>query len=114
VGGAEDHKTGRHHLVLEDGEWIELGKSAGSPVNDQAAKPNSEDEDADDDSGKVDISKLALPYVPHLVNPEYLQETGNAVYTVFPDRDRFHGNKPNHHRILLVLSRPANAQQGAR
>ena len=37
-------------------------------------------------------------------------ETGNLVYTVFPDRDRFHGDKPKHHRILLVLSKPVKAK----
>jgi BNR repeat-containing family member len=108
VVGAQDHKTGWHHLVLEKGKWTEQVKSAGSPSSNQTAKPNDEDEEGD--SGKVDVSKLALPYVPHHLNPEYLRETGNLVYTVFPEKDRFHGDKPKHHRILLVLSKPVKAK----
>ncbi len=107
VVGAEDHKTGWHHLVLEKGQWTELGKSTSSPTSHQTAKPNEEDED--DGSVRVDVSKLALPYKPHHPNPEYLHETGNLVYTVFPEKDRFHGDKPKHHRILLVLSKPVKA-----
>ncbi|MEO6750390.1 MAG: BNR-4 repeat-containing protein [Chthoniobacteraceae bacterium] len=108
VVAADDHKTGRHQFVLEKGKWSELVKSAGSPTSDSMAKANDEDEDAD--SAKVDVSKLALPYVPHHPNPEYLHETGNLVYTVFPEKDRFHGDKPKHHRILLVLSKPVKVK----
>jgi hypothetical protein len=105
VVGAQDHKTGWHHLVLEKGKWTELVKSTSSPTSNQTAKPS--DEDEDDGSERVDVSKLALPYKPHHMNHEYLNETGNLVYTVFPEKDRLHGNKPKHHRILLVLSKPA-------
>jgi hypothetical protein len=42
-------------------------------------------------------------------NPEQLHDTGNLVYTAFPEKDRFHGNKPKYHRILLVLSKPMKA-----
>ncbi len=108
VVGAQDHKTGWHLLVLEKGKWTELGKNTSSPTSNQKAKPN--DEDEDDGSERVDVSKLALPYAPHHLNPEYLHETGNLVYTVFPEKDRFHGNKPKHHRILLVLSKPVKAK----
>ena len=72
VVGAEDHKTGWHHLVLEKGKWTELVKSTSSPTSNQTAKPN--DEDEDDGSERVDVSKLALPYVPFHLNQEYLQE----------------------------------------
>ena len=65
--------------------------------------------DEADDPEKVDVSRLHLPYEPHRVNQEYLRETGNLVYTVFPEKDRFHGNKPKHHRILLVMSKPVHA-----
>jgi len=105
---AYDHKTGCHTLVLEGGKWTELAKSASSPAGDQTAKPK--DEDEEEDSEKVDVSKLHLPYEPHRVNQEYLCETGNLVYTVFPEKDRFHGDKPKHHRILLVLSKPVKAK----
>jgi hypothetical protein len=104
VVGAEDHKTGWHYFVLEKGKWTEQVKSAGSPTSNQTAKPN--DEDEDNGSERVDVSKLALPYWPHHPNPEYLIETGNLVYTVFPEKDRLHGDRPKYHRILLVLSKP--------
>ena len=108
VVGAQDYKTGLHNFVLEKGKWTELVKSTRSPSSNQTAKPNDEDEEGD--SGKVDVSKLELPYVPFHLNQEYLQETGNLVYFVFPDKDRFHGNKPKHHRILLVLSKTVPAK----
>jgi hypothetical protein len=105
VVGAQDHKTGWHHFVLEKGKWTALVKGASSPASNTTGKPN--DEDEDDGSETADVSKLALPYKPHHMNHEYLNETGNLVYTVFPEKDRLHGNKPKHHRILLVLSKPA-------
>ena len=107
VVGAEDHKTGWHQLVLEKGKWTELVKGTRSATSDQTAKPN--DEGEDETLEKVDVSKLALPYVPYHLNPEYLHETGNLVYIVFPEKDRFHGNKPKHHRIQLVQSKPVKA-----
>lgn len=106
VVGAQDHKTGWHHFVLEKGKWTELGDSASSSKSSLVTKPSDEEEDDDSPHSDVDISKLALPYTPHHPNGEYLHETGNLVYTVFPDKDRFHGNKPKHHRILVVLSKP--------
>ena len=109
--GAQDHKTGWHHFVLEKGKWTELVKGTSSPTNNQTTKPDDEEEDEGDGSENVDVSKLALPYVPHHLNPEYLHETGNLVYTVFPEKDRFHGDKPKHHRILLVLSKPVKAKE---
>lgn len=108
VVGAQDHKTGWHDLVLEDGKWIERVKGGASPTGDQRA--NADNENEEDDPERVDVARLALPYVPHHLNPEYLHETGNLVYFVFPDKDRFHGDKPRHHRILLVLSRPVKAE----
>ena len=108
VVGAQDHKTGWHHLVLEKGKWTEEVKITTSPANNQTAKQK--DEENDTPQPNADVTKLALPYVPHHPNPEYLQETGNLVYTVFPEKDRFHGDKPKHHRILLVLSKPVKAK----
>ncbi|MEI7729156.1 MAG: BNR-4 repeat-containing protein [Verrucomicrobiota bacterium] len=105
---AFDHKTGAHTLVLENGKWTEQAKSLGSPVGNQTAKVK--DEDEEDDSEKVDVSKLHLPYQPHHPNPDYFRETGNLVYTVFPEKDRAHGDKPKHHKILLVLSTPVKAK----
>ena len=105
--GAQDYQTGWHHLVFEKGKWTELAKSTSSPAGDQTAKPK--DEDEEEGSEKVDASKLHLPYEPHRVNQEYLRETRNLVYTVFPEKDRFHGDKPKHHRILLMLSKPVKA-----
>ncbi|MEO6754162.1 MAG: hypothetical protein ABIP85_20490, partial [Chthoniobacteraceae bacterium] len=107
VVGAEDHKTGLHHFVLENGKWSELVKIAGSSKSDQTAKAN--DEDEENDSEKVDVSNLDLPYVPHHWNKEYLTETGNLVYTVFPGKNPLHGGTPKYHRILLVLSKPVKA-----
>ena len=103
-----DYKTGAHTLVLEDGKWTEQVKSPDSPVGDQTAKV--EDEDEEDDSEKVDVSKLHLPYQPHHPNQDYFRETGNLVYTVFPEKDRAHGDKPKHHKILLVLSTPVKTK----
>lgn len=105
---ALDHKTGLHHMVLENGKWTELVKNAGPAASDPAAK--SKDEDEGDEPEKVNLSKLDLPYEPHHIAPDYLRETGNLVYTVFPEKDRFHGDKPKHHRIMLVLSKPAQTK----
>lgn len=102
---AYDHKTGCHTLVLEDGKWTEPATSIVSPAGDQTTEPNDEDEEGDSD--QADVSKLHLPYKPHHLNPDYLRETGNLVYLSFPEKDRLHGDKPKHHRILLVLSKPA-------
>jgi hypothetical protein len=106
VVGAQDHKTGWHHFVLENGKWTEVRKGAASPTAD------ADDEDEDEESGKGDAAKLGLPYTPHRVNQEYLRETGNVLYTVFPNKDRFRGNKPKHHRIQFVLSKPVKAYSG--
>ena len=110
VVGALDHKTGWHHFVLEKGKWTEELKSTSSPTSNQTAKPNDEDEDDEQPHPGVDVSKLALPYEPFHLNHEYLQETGNLVYIVFPEKDRFHGDKPKHHRIQLVLSKPVKGK----
>lgn len=105
---AHDHKTGLHTMVLENGKWSKLAVAADAPTAEAAAKPK--DKDDDDDAEEVNISKLDLPYDPHHMNGEYLRETGNLVYTVFPEKDRFHGDTPKHHRILLVLSKPVKAK----
>lgn len=108
---ALDHKSGWHTMVLENGKWTALVKSA-SPSSDATTKSKDEDEEEELENGRV--SQLHLPYEPHRVNPAYLHETGNVVYTVFPEKDRFHGNKPKHHRIMLVLSKPVKAKDGNR
>jgi hypothetical protein len=105
---ALNHKTGWHPMVLENGKWTELVKKVTPKTDAASVKPK--DEDEDEESENMDVSKLHLPYEPHHLNKEYLHETGNLVYTVFPEKDRFHGNKPKHHRILLVLSKPVKAK----
>jgi hypothetical protein len=104
---ALDHKSGLHHVVLENGKWSELAKGAGSPRSHPAAKADDDDEDGDGEGGR--FAHLDLPYEPHHPAGEYLQETGNLLYTTFPERDRFHGNKPKFHRIMVVLSKPVKA-----
>lgn len=101
---ALDHKTGWHTMVLENGKWSEPAKIAGAPTS--GATTPDKDPDEDDDSDHVELSKLDLPCKPFHLNQEYLQETGNLVYIVFPEKDRFHGDKPKHHRIQVVLSKP--------
>ena len=104
---ALDHKTGWHSFVLEAGKWRVLAKNTAAPAT--GATPKPKDEDDQEDPEKLDLSKLQLPYDPFHPAREYLQETGNLVYLAFPEKDRFHGNKPKHHRILLVLSKPVKA-----
>ncbi|HEX8912155.1 MAG TPA: BNR-4 repeat-containing protein [Humisphaera sp.] len=104
---ALDHKTGPHSFVLEAGKWVPVTKGAAAPATDAAAKPK--DEDDEEDPGKPDAARLRLPYEPHRVAAEYREATGNLLYTVFPEKDRAHGDKPKHHRILLVLSKPVKA-----
>ena len=103
-----DLKTGCHTMVLEGGKWIEQSKNAGSPAGDQTQLP--EEENEEDDSERVDVSKLHLPYEPFHPNQEYLSETGNIVYFSFPEKDRTHGDKPKFHRVLLVLSTPVKTK----
>jgi len=106
---AQDHKTGAHHLVLVNGRWTELTKGANGQAGDPAMGPNDDDDD-DDDAGEGNKAKLHLPYQPFRVDHGYLRETGNVLYTVFPLRDRAHGNKPICSRIMLVLSKPLPAK----
>lgn len=106
VVSCHSHKTGPHQFVLENGKWIEQVKSASSPTSNQTAESD------DEDTGKVHVSNFDLPYEPHIPNREYMDETGNLVYTAFPEKDHRHGDKPKHHRILLVLSKPMPRREG--
>lgn len=108
VVGAQDHKTGWHYFVLDKGNWSELVTSTGSPGSNQPGMPDEDEEEGD--TGKVDLTQWALPHVPFHPNKEYLQETGDLVYLVFPEKDRFHGYKPKHHRIQVVLSKPVKSK----
>lgn len=99
VVSCKSFKTGAHRFVLENKKWTEQGKNANAGT---AAASKAGDEDSEG-AGE---SKPNLPYAPHKVNGEYLHATGNFLYTVFPEKDRFHGNTPKYHRILLALSKP--------
>ncbi|MEI6234280.1 MAG: BNR-4 repeat-containing protein [Planctomycetota bacterium] len=107
---ALDHKTGMHSFVLENGKWTELAKGAQPPAS-AASAGQKDDEDEVLDLEDADF-KRHLPYTPHHVAKDYLHETGNVVYLVFPEKDRFHGDKPKMHRIMLVLSTPVKAKTG--
>jgi hypothetical protein len=104
------HRTGDHSLVLEKGKWIER-KGATSHAGNQTAKNEEEDEEKKSDEVGAHPH---LPYEIHRQNSEYLRDTGNHLFTTFPEKDRFHGNKPKHHRIMLVLSKPVQATKDVR
>lgn len=88
-------KTFIHHsFVLDQGQWVELGKNADRA----AAKPGGDDDDDDDDAGDVNVRNLDLPHKVMFYDKEYLRDTGSIVYQVeVPDNVvKTHQNRARH------------------
>ena len=94
-----DYKTGPHSMVLENGKWSELVKSASDPT----VKP--QDDEEEDDADPVKLATLNLPHKILRLDPQYFHETGNLLYAAEVPK------KLENSRIKIVLAKPVPPQK---